>query len=99
MSQPIIGQVATTATSQARAEAIDAFLGTTHRYTTSSAEGLRQAWDECDLIISHLALGATTRLIAGLLADKKTDPGVVVVDDLPVLRQWPTADRALSALF
>lgn len=81
MSQPIIGQVATTATSQARAEAIDAFLGTTHRYTTSSAEGLRQAWDECDLIISHLALGATTRLIAGLLADKKTDPGVVVIDE------------------
>lgn len=81
MSEPVIGQVATTATSQARADAIDAFLGTTRRYTTSSAEGLRQAWDECDLIISHLALGATTRLIAGLLADKKTDPGVVVIDE------------------
>ena len=81
MSEPIIGQVASTATSQARADAIDAFLGATRRYTTSSAEGLKQAWGECDLIISHLALGATTRLIAGLLANKKTDPAVVVVDE------------------
>ncbi len=81
MSESVIGQVATTATSQARADVIDGFLGTTRRYTTSSAEGLKQAWDECDLIISHLALGATTRLIAGLLVNKKTDPGVVVVDE------------------
>lgn len=81
VSQPIIGQVATAATSQARAEAIDAFLGTTRRYTTSSAEGKANLGRMRDLIISHLALGATTRLIAGLLADKKTDPGVVVVDE------------------
>ena len=81
MSEPIIGQVATSTASQARADAIDAFLGATKRYTTSSAEGLKQAWGECDLIISHLALGATTRLIAGLLVNKKTDPGVVVVDE------------------
>ena len=74
MSQPIIGQVATTATSQARADAIDAFLGTTRRYTTSSAEGLRQAWAECDLIVSHLALGATTRLIAALLRRQEDRP-------------------------
>nr|WP_231979880.1 hypothetical protein [Tessaracoccus coleopterorum] len=33
------------------------------------------------MIVSHLALGATTRLIAPLLRDKKTDPGVVVIDE------------------
>lgn len=81
MNQPIIGQVATSAASQARIASIDSFLGETKHYTTSSAEGLKQAWSECDLIISHLALGATTRLIASLLVNKKTDPGVVVVDE------------------
>lgn len=81
MTNPVIGQVATTASAQQRADQIDGIVGATRRYSTSSAEGLRQAWDECDLIVSHLALGATTRLIAPLLADKKTDPGVVVVDE------------------
>lgn len=81
MSQPVIGQVATAPTSRARAEAIEAIVGPTRHYTESAALGLQQAWDECDLIVSHLALGATTRLIAPLLADKKTDPGVVVVDE------------------
>lgn len=78
---PVIGQVASSTPAQARADQIDAIVGSTRRYTGSSAEGLAQAWGECDLIVSHLALGATTRLIAPLLADKKTDPGVVVVDE------------------
>ncbi len=81
MSEPVIGQVATTPASQARADAIEGIVGTTRRYTASAAAGLRQAWAECDLIVSHLALGATVRLIAPLLAGKKTDPGVVVVDE------------------
>ena len=51
------------------------------RYDGPAAEGLPKAWGECDLLISHLALGATTRLIAPLLVDKRTDPGVVVVDE------------------
>ena len=81
MSEPVIGQVATSPAARARAEAITAILGPTRQYTGSAADGLRAAWAECDLIVSHLALGATTRLIAPLLADKKTDPGVVVIDE------------------
>lgn len=81
MTAPIIGQVASAPAALARADAIDTLLGVTRRYTDGAADGLRQAWAECELIISHLALGATTRLIAGLLTDKQTDPGVVVIDE------------------
>ena len=73
MSEQKIGQVANSPASRARADAIDTLLGPTRRYDAPAAEGLRQAWQECDLVISHLALGATTRLIAPLLADKATD--------------------------
>lgn len=81
MTTPVIGQVATSLTSQTRADAITAIVGPTRTYTVPAAEGLRRAWQECDLIVSHLALGATARLIAPLLADKQIDPGVVVVDE------------------
>lgn len=81
MTKPVIGQVATSLTSQTRADAICALVGPTLMYTVPAAEGLRKAWQECDLIVSHLALGATARLIAPLLSDKSTDPGVVVVDE------------------
>ena len=79
---PVIGQVTGGAASLARADAIDAILGvTTRRYTDGAADGLPRAWAECDLIVSHLALGATTRIVAPLLASKATDPGVVVIDE------------------
>ncbi len=78
----MIGQVTSGPASRARADQIDAILGQdSRRYTDGAVTGLPQAWAECDLIISHLALGATTRILAPLLASKKTDPGVVVIDD------------------
>lgn len=78
----MIGQVTSGPGSRARADQIDAILGeTTLRYADGAAAGLPRAWDECDLVVSHLALGATTRIIAPLLSSKKTDPGVVVIDD------------------
>lgn len=80
--EPILGQVTSGRASAARADQIDAILGTTSvRYPDGARDGLPRAWAECDLIVSHLALGATTRLIAPLLVSKKTDPGVVVVDE------------------
>ena len=79
---PVIGQVTSGAASLVRAERVDAILGIqTRRYTEGARTGLPQAWAECDLIVSHLALGATTRIIAPLLESKKTDPGVVVIDE------------------
>jgi len=78
----MIGQVTSGPASRAHADRIDAILGEpTRRYADGAVAGLPEAWTECDLIVSHLALGATTRIIAPLLASKKTDPGVVVIDD------------------
>lgn len=78
----MIGQVTSGPASLAHADRIDAILGEpTRRYSEGAVTGLPQAWTECELIISHLALGATTRIIAPLLASKKTDPGVVVIDE------------------
>ncbi len=76
-----IGQLTNSPAARTHADAIEAALGATQRYDGRVADHLTTAWAECDLIISHLALGATTRLVAPLLADKKTDPGVVVVDE------------------
>ncbi|CEG98155.1 precorrin-3B C(17)-methyltransferase [Propionibacterium freudenreichii] len=79
---PIIGQVVNTTRARHQADQIDQALGVeSKRYDGPASAGLVAAWGECDLIVSHLALGATTRLIAPLLADKHTDPGVVVVDE------------------
>jgi cobalt-precorrin 5A hydrolase/precorrin-3B C17-methyltransferase len=42
---------------------------------------LRRSWPDLDGAVFFLATGATVRLIAPLLADKATDPGVVCVDE------------------
>jgi len=41
------------------------------------------AWAGSDALVCFLATGATVRLLAPLLSDKHTDPGVVCVDDRP----------------
>lgn len=77
-----IGQVVgSSPAARERATELDAALRGTTLYVGPATEQLPRAWVECDLIVSHLALGATTRIVAPLLADKKTDPGVVVVDE------------------
>ncbi len=80
LAELTIGQVAGSANARHRAEQIDGLLGATRIYDGPAAEGLRRAFEECDMVISHLALGATTRIIAPLLDSKKTDPGIVVID-------------------
>jgi cobalt-precorrin 5A hydrolase / cobalt-factor III methyltransferase / precorrin-3B C17-methyltransferase len=42
---------------------------------------VRRSWPDLDGAVFFLASGATVRLIAPLLADKATDPGVVCVDE------------------
>ena len=75
-----VGQVVSSDAARTRASRIDDLLGGTRIYDGPATEGLRRAFDECDLIVSHLAIGATTRILAPLLDSKKTDPGVVVID-------------------
>ncbi|AHY46104.1 precorrin-3B C17-methyltransferase [Rubrobacter radiotolerans] len=50
-------------------------------YGGPAKEALARAWREADGIVAFLAVGATARLVAPLLGDKRTDPGVVCVDD------------------
>ncbi|MCP3786484.1 precorrin-3B C(17)-methyltransferase [Micromonospora sp. A3M-1-15] len=47
----------------------------------SVADALRAAWREYDAVVAFLATGAVVRILAPLLADKRTDPAVVVVDE------------------
>ncbi len=44
-------------------------------------DALPDLWPRLDAAVFLLATGATVRLIAPLLADKRTDPGVVCVDE------------------
>ncbi len=50
-------------------------------YDGAARDTLPQAWRECDAVVSFLATGATVRLLAPLLGDKRSDPGVVCVDE------------------
>jgi cobalt-precorrin 5A hydrolase len=62
------------------------------QYTTIEANAIRsfdtvgvllaQIWEVYDQIVLFFALGAAVRLIAPLLQDKHSDPGVVVIDDV-----------------
>jgi cobalt-precorrin 5A hydrolase / cobalt-factor III methyltransferase / precorrin-3B C17-methyltransferase len=48
---------------------------------THPLDALPDLWPRLDGAVFFLATGATVRLIAPLLADKRTDPGVVCVDE------------------
>lgn len=43
--------------------------------------GLLRLWSELDAAVFFVATGATLRLVADLLEDKHTDPGIVCVDE------------------
>jgi len=51
-------------------------------YSGSVRDQLTQAWAQSRTIVAFLATGATVRLIAPLLEGKRTDPGVVCVDEM-----------------
>jgi cobalt-precorrin 5A hydrolase/precorrin-3B C17-methyltransferase len=55
--------------------------GQTRAYPGPAAQAVPRAWAECRALVCFLAVGATVRLIAPLLADKRTDPAVVCVDE------------------
>ncbi len=73
----MIGLVTTTAAGRAGAAALEV-LGDTRSYPLAD---LATAWSECDALVCFLATGATVRLLAPLLQDKGSDPGVVCVDE------------------
>ncbi|MFG1670312.1 precorrin-3B C(17)-methyltransferase [Streptomyces sp. Y7] len=50
-------------------------------YDGPVGDAVRRAFAECEQLVCFLATGAVVRLVAPLLGDKATDPGVVCVDE------------------
>ena len=78
----MIGLIAATSAGRsAAAELAGALGGCTLYQEQTVAASVARAWAECEQLVCFLATGATVRLIAPLLADKHSDPGVVCVDE------------------
>ncbi|WP_217254190.1 precorrin-3B C(17)-methyltransferase [Streptomyces sp. AC602_WCS936] len=72
---------ATAAGAAARDRLAAAWPDRTHVYGGPVADAVRTAFAECEQLVCFLATGAVVRLVAPLLDDKRTDPGVVCVDE------------------
>jgi len=73
----MIGLVTATAAGRRAAQELEA-LGETRAYDVGR---IADAWRECSALVVFLATGATVRLIQNLMESKRTDPGVVCVDE------------------
>lgn len=72
---------ATAAGAVARDRLATAWPGRTRVYDGPVREAVERAFAECEQLVCFLATGATVRLLAPLLTDKASDPGVVCVDE------------------
>lgn len=72
---------ATAAGASARDRLATAWPGRTRVYDGPVRGAVERAFAECEQLVCFLATGAVVRLLAPLLADKATDPGVVCVDE------------------
>ncbi|MEU6017361.1 precorrin-3B C(17)-methyltransferase [Streptomyces sp. NPDC047515] len=72
---------ATAAGTVARDRLAAAWPGRTAVYEGPVREAVRRAFAECEQLVCFLATGAVVRLLAPLLSDKASDPGVVCVDE------------------
>jgi len=78
----VIGLIsATAAGATARDRLAAAWPDRTRVYDGPVGDAVRAAFAECEQLVCFLATGAVVRLIAPLLGDKRTDPGVVCVDE------------------
>ncbi|MER6348403.1 precorrin-3B C(17)-methyltransferase [Streptomyces sp. NPDC001595] len=72
---------ATAAGAAARDRLAAAWPDRTRVYEGAVADAVRRAFAECEQLVCFLATGAVVRLVAPLLSDKTSDPGVVCVDE------------------
>ncbi|MEU6147322.1 precorrin-3B C(17)-methyltransferase [Streptomyces sp. NPDC047081] len=72
---------ATAAGAAARDRLAAAWPERTRVYEGPVRDAVRAAFAECEQLVCFLAAGAVVRLVAPLLEDKATDPGVVCVDE------------------
>jgi cobalt-precorrin 5A hydrolase/precorrin-3B C17-methyltransferase len=78
----VIGLIAATAAGQRGCERLAAaWPDRTRVYDGPVREAVTAAFAECEQLVCFLATGAAVRLVAPLLADKASDPGVVCVDE------------------
>ncbi|MCX2971334.1 MULTISPECIES: precorrin-3B C(17)-methyltransferase [Streptomyces] len=78
----MIGLISATAAGAAACDRLAAaWPDRTRRYPGPVADAVRAAFAECEQLVCFLATGATVRLLAPLLRDKREDPGVVCVDE------------------
>ncbi|MFE9628892.1 precorrin-3B C(17)-methyltransferase [Streptomyces sp. NPDC006527] len=72
---------ATAAGAAARDRLAAAWPERTRVYDGPVGDAVRRAFAECEQLVCFLATGAVVRLVAPLLSDKASDPGVVCVDE------------------
>ncbi|MEU8985588.1 precorrin-3B C(17)-methyltransferase [Streptomyces sp. NPDC048558] len=72
---------ATAAGAAARDRLVTAWPERVRVYDGPVGDAVRRAFAECEQLVCFLATGAVVRLVAPLLSDKATDPGVVCVDE------------------
>lgn len=72
---------ATAAGAAARDRLAAAWPDRTRVYDGPVPDAVRRAFGECEQLVCFLATGAVVRLVAPLLGDKASDPGVVCVDE------------------
>ncbi|MGW1022714.1 precorrin-3B C(17)-methyltransferase [Streptomyces sp. NPDC002577] len=78
----MIGLISATAAGAAGCERLAAaWPGRTRVYDGAVGDAVRRAFGECEQLVCFLATGAVVRLVAPLLGDKASDPGVVCVDE------------------
>ncbi|MES5822686.1 precorrin-3B C(17)-methyltransferase [Streptomyces sp. RG80] len=73
---------ATSAGAAARDRLAAAWPERTRVYEGPVGDAVRAAFAECEQLVCFLATGAVVRLVAPLLGDKASDPGVVCVDEV-----------------
>ncbi|KPI30434.1 precorrin-3B C17-methyltransferase [Actinobacteria bacterium OV320] len=78
----MIGLISATAAGDAARDRLAAaWPDRTRVYDGPVGDAVRRAFAECEQLVCFLATGAVVRLVAPLLSDKTSDPGVVCVDE------------------
>lgn len=78
----MIGLISATAAGSAGCQRVaSAWPGRTRVYEGPVGDAVRRAFAECEQLVCFLATGAVVRLVAPLLIDKASDPGIVCVDE------------------
>lgn len=77
----MIGLVAATSLGKRLAEHLSASWPDARVYAGAPRDAIAAAWRVCEGLVLFMAVGSAVRLLAPLLADKRSDPGVVCVDD------------------